>query len=225
MNKIETSENLPSLDLPELTIKKYSTPMPEITKIIFDWDDTFNPTSWLHKIARPLSQEHRRYLSDISTLVIMIITQAKLYGDVIIITNADEGWVEDSCSINMPFLLPHLSNISIISAQARYSKLYKDSRQWKIAAFHEEVVKKLISPHKVNVISIGDSNFELSALNSLKCMIPAGLHIELITKGVKLLEKPDHLTLIKELNIINTHIKSIIELPISYNQMITLEES
>lgn len=202
-------------------VEPVEEPLPQlrVTKIVFDWDDTFMPTSWLEKIKHSPDQEGLQDLADLSKIAISVITQAKLYGQVIIVTNADEGWVHQSCTKHMPSLEPHLSGIPIISAQERYSLLYSDPCQWKIAAFRDELLPDLLPYSTLNVISVGDGVPEFTAINYLKNLISPLLNINLITKGIKLLEKPDPNMLIYELEIIYRDMKEIVEVPESINQL------
>lgn len=199
-------------------------PLPriQVTKIVFDWDDTFMPTSWLEKIKHSPDQEGLQELADLSKVAISVITQAKLYGLVIIVTNADEGWVHQSCSQHMPLLQPHLAGIPVISAQEKYSLLYPDPRQWKIAAFRDELLPDLLPYTSLNVISIGDGLPEFTAINYLKNLIKPYLKINLITKGIKLLEKPEPNMLRQQLEIVYTDMKAIVELPESMNQLMRI---
>ena len=199
-------------------------PLPrlQVTKIVFDWDDTFMPTSWLEKIKHSPDQEGLQELADLSKVAISVITQAKLYGLVIIVTNADEGWVHQSCSQHMPLLQPHLAGIPIISAQEKYSLLYPDPRQWKIAAFRDELLPDLRPYTSLNVVSIGDGLPEFTAINYLKNLIKPYLNINLITKGIKLLEKPEPNMLRQQLEIVYTDMKAIVELPESINQLMRI---
>ena len=199
-------------------------PLPrlQVTKIVFDWDDTFMPTSWLEKIKHSPDQEGLQELADLSKVAISVITQAKLYGLVIIVTNADEGWVHQSCSQHMPLLQPHLAGIPIISAQEKYSLLYPDPRQWKIAAFRDELLPDLLPYTSLNVVSIGDGLPEFTAINYLKNLIKPYLNINLITKGIKLLEKPEPNMLRQQLEIVYTDMKAIVELPESINQLMRI---
>lgn len=199
-------------------------PLPrlQVTKIVFDWDDTFMPTSWLEKIKHSPDQEGLQELADLSKVAISVITQAKLYGLVIIVTNADEGWVHQSCSQHMPLLQPHLAGIPVISAQEKYSLLYPDPRQWKIAAFRDELLPDLLPYTSLNVISIGDGLPEFTAINYLKNLIKPYLNINLITKGIKLLEKPEPNMLRQQLEIVYTDMKAIVELPESINQLMRI---
>jgi hypothetical protein len=202
-------------------IEPVDEPLPrlQVTKIVFDWDDTFMPTSWLEKIKHSPDQEGLQELADLSKIVISVITQAKLYGLVMIVTNADEGWVHESCSRHMPNLKPHLAGIPIISAHERYSLLYSDPCLWKIAAFRDELLPDLLPHTTLNVISIGDGVPEFTAVNFLKNLISPLLNINLITKGIKLLEKPDPNMLIYELEIVYRDMKDIIELRENMNQL------
>jgi hypothetical protein len=202
-------------------VEPVDEPLPrlQVTKIVFDWDDTFMPTSWLEKIKHSPDQEGLQELADLSKIAISVITQAKLYGLVIIVTNADEGWVHESCSRHMPNLKPYLAGIPIISAQERYSLLYSDPCLWKIAAFRDELLPDLLPYTTLNVISIGDGVPEFTAVNFLKNLISPLLNINLITKGIKLLEKPDPNMLIYELEIVYRDMKDIIELRENVNQL------
>ena len=197
---------------------KVTLPKLKATKIVFDWDDTFMATTWLDGIKRAPNQEELVDLEILSKLVIAIITQAKLYGDVIIVTNADQGWVQYSCSEYMSSLLPHLLDMPIISAQERYSSLYSNPTFWKFAAFRDEILEGVLPYSWLNVVSIGDSDAEFKAVNCLKNIIPSDFNINLITKGIKLMEKPTIKLLIQQLQILNRDIKSIIECPQSINQ-------
>jgi hypothetical protein len=68
------------------------------------------------------------------------LSAASQYGHVIIITNSDEGWVEHSAQTFLPALVPYLKNYTIISARARFQKLYPSRPLcWKAAAFAHEV--------------------------------------------------------------------------------------
>ena len=68
-----------------------------------------------------------------------LATAAK-YGEVIIITNSDEGWVQFSAERYIPNLIPIVSKYRIISARTCYEKFYPGQPLcWKAAAFAHEV--------------------------------------------------------------------------------------
>eukprot|EP00397_Hematodinium_sp_SG-2012_P037689 GEMP01040876.1.p1 GENE.GEMP01040876.1~~GEMP01040876.1.p1 ORF type:complete len:345 (+),score=76.27 GEMP01040876.1:490-1524(+) len=105
------------------------------TIIIFDWDDTLFPTSWvrhekgLHwrypleqQIKSFSDQEIATFKNQLSTLqknVDRILTQAMILGHVVIVTLARPPWVELSCDNFFPhigrFVKKH--NIKIVYAQ------------------------------------------------------------------------------------------------------------
>ena len=65
--------------------------------------------------------------------VISLINRAQQLGSVIIITNAETGWVELSCKKFMPRVAPLLTNIKILSARSTYEALFPDSpSDWKV---------------------------------------------------------------------------------------------
>ena len=65
---------------------------------------------------------------------------AAMYGEVIIITNSDDGWVKFSAERFVPNLLPCLERYRIVSARTRYERFYPGQPLcWKAAAFAHEV--------------------------------------------------------------------------------------
>jgi predicted molibdopterin-dependent oxidoreductase YjgC len=89
------------------------------------------------------------------------------HGKTYIITNAAEGWVEFSAKKFMPAVLPILQKVSIISARAKFQKLFPtDVPQWKLHTFLE-TQKDLTDGNIKNLIAIGDSMFELDAAHNL----------------------------------------------------------
>ena len=68
------------------------------------------------------------------------LAAASKYGEVIIITNSDEGWVQFSAERYVPNLVPVVSRYRIISARTSYEKYYPGQPLcWKAAAFAHEV--------------------------------------------------------------------------------------
>jgi hypothetical protein len=139
--------------------------------IIFDWDDTLLPTSYIRisgNLEKEISPEISAEYNSISIAVKEILTIAKTYGEVIIITNSGDGWVKTSCEKFMPSLWPFLSTFTIISCLSRYSNGINLPEHWKRIAF-EDVVLNYIDHHETNkfpknIISLGDAAEERSAL-------------------------------------------------------------
>jgi hypothetical protein len=145
------------------------------TLIIFDWDDTLFPTSWLQKqgllrdMAR-LSIEQEKELVQMSERVASTLQTAMHLGHVVIVTNGEQGWIEMSCTKFMPSLVSLLKTVEIVSARSTYEHSSQEPSEWKRLAFEEEVRlfygSKAIDQQR-NVVSLGDSLHELFALKSV----------------------------------------------------------
>ena len=71
--------------------------------IIFDWDDTLLPTSFLVSKNmidkdKKLNEKDQTKLNKLEILVKNLLTLTLSKGEVYIITNAGEGWVEESAT-------------------------------------------------------------------------------------------------------------------------------
>ena len=161
--------------------------------IIFDWDDTLLPTSFLVKKGifsslKKFTKYEKKKLSELEDLILQLLTLVLNKGDVYIITNADKGWVEYSCKVIYPKL--NISNIlqkiKIISAKNKYQRKFPgDSRIWKIKTFIN--LTKDIDVKKItNIICSGDSAFEIEAGKIL-----ASKFNQAFIKAIKLKEKPE----------------------------------
>ena len=112
--------------------------------LIFDWDDTICPSSTIDALGKDTIADFPPQLQatflNICHKTKEMIALAKSCGDVVIITNSDEGWVKFSAGKFMPSLLPLLDEVEIVSARTRYERLYpRQPLCWKAAAFAHEV--------------------------------------------------------------------------------------
>lgn len=169
------------------------------TLMFFDWDDTLFPTTWLRlqssleKDAVTTPEEadllHRLAKSTESTLLM-----AMGIGKVVIVTNAEEGWVEMCCQKFMPSLLQVLAQVDIISARSTYEKCSDDAAEWKRLAFAREVNSFYgESDQQRNIVSLGDSLQEQSALNTVCHSL-----LNCCGKSLKFLESPTLMELLDE---------------------------
>ena len=159
--------------------------------IIFDWDDTLLPTSFLISKGiinslEKLTKFERRKILDLEELILQLLTLSVDKGDVYIITNADRGWVEYSSKLIYPSITNILQKINIISARNNYEDKYPGNlRIWKIQAFmnltHNLDIKKI-----TNIICLGDSIFEIEAGKIL-----ATKFTNAFIKTIKFKEKPE----------------------------------
>ncbi len=170
--------------------------------IIFDWDDTLLPTSFLTPGGVfdeniKISSVDNEKLLKLEQAALKLLTDAIEKGKVYIITNAGKGWVEYSAKKFYPSVLPVLEKIKIISARGMYEKIFPgNSRQWKIEAFlniQKNVNMKLVT----NIICIGDSLFEMEAGRIL-----ASKFTEAFIKTIKFREAPKLDELLKQLKLV-----------------------
>lgn len=130
------------------------------TVIIFDWDDTLLCTSFLHRYGA-VPPRCRQCLEDIGHTGRELLELARQLGRTFIITNSLTGWVEQSAASYAPELLPALRQVDVISARTRYEPHFPRS-QWKVQAFLE-VQRQMDSQVVTNLLSVGDSDFEMDA--------------------------------------------------------------
>jgi hypothetical protein len=141
------------------------------TLIILDFDDTLFPTTWLlnegfldgDAALDPVQSALLQRLEDHAAKTLQMAMQ---YGEVVIITNAMQGWVEHSCAVFMPSLVPFLQQIKIVSARSSYeSEDVPSPTSWKTLAFAREVGRFCNGPSEARtIISLGDSLCEQQAL-------------------------------------------------------------
>lgn len=181
---------------------------PENTVLIFDWDDTVLPYSWLRAQSIRLNGQPRlaawqcELLERAATSAAETIHLAKQLGTVVFVTNAEEGWIEWTCRTFMPLLHPSLQEVKLVSARTAYEKTLLCPVEWKVSAFDSELerifgAEVMECPGSVkNVISIGDGLDEREALlrvarrypsvraKSLKIMPNAGIHELIVVQSL-----------------------------------------
>ncbi|CAH0477027.1 unnamed protein product [Peronospora belbahrii] len=122
-----------------------STSVRDRTVVVFDWDDTLCPSSWLH--AHDLlpkyrghqisvTPEQREVLNFISAHVARLLQKAVAYGPVFVVTAAEYGWVEMSAALYLPDVqsVLALADVHIVSARSWYEQTFGlggDSAAWK----------------------------------------------------------------------------------------------
>ena len=106
--------------------------------IVFDYDDTILASSWLAQNNlrldgnEPVPLEAQKQLAQLATSAAKLLQHAQAYGEVVIITNAETGWVELSAKKFMPSLLPILAKTRVISARSTYECQYSSPLEWKV---------------------------------------------------------------------------------------------
>ena len=177
--------------------------------IIFDWDDTLLPTSFLSPGGNfnfdiILSKSDKEKLLKIEKEVYTLLGNATSKGDVYIITNAESGWVEFSANTFYPSLKDILAKIKIISAREEFGKIFPEEiKEWKIQSFLN-LLKFTKVKLVTNLICLGDSFYEIEAGRIL-----ASQFREAFIKTIKFKEKPKLDDLLKQLTAVNQSFNSI----------------
>lgn len=176
------------------------------TLIIFDWDDTLMYTSFLlHGMSHGVTPATRQHLQNIERASYNLLEMALGLGHTFIITNAQEGWVEECVARNMPSMRKILERVPVISARTNHEADCTNLNQWKKRAFLE-LGKQLDKETITNLVSVGDSNFEMDAVHLLGQQFSRSL-----IKTVKLQESPNPEELMKELDLIVSKFRKIVE--------------
>ena len=177
--------------------------------IIFDWDDTLLPTSFLTPKGTfsediQLSSSDCKKMQQIANYVYDILKESIEKGDVYIITNAGINWVQFSANLFYPNISELLKKIKIISARGEYEKSFPGNlRQWKIQAFLN-LLKNVDNKLVTNIICIGDSLFEMEAGRIL-----ASNFKEAFIKTIKFREAPKLDELLKQLKLVSQQFGAI----------------
>lgn len=194
--------------------------------IIFDYDDTILPTSFLNrrglKLGGPTDDKSledlesvRPILDEYSAVVNRTLTMAKRLGHVLIVTNAEDRWISLTVRKYMPESANLIEQFQHISARSMFEPtgLFTPIA-WKQSAFKMVVeeymaasaTKSLVSVLP-QVISLGDSAHEREAV--LKVAKDFGNRITV--KSLKFMEKPDIESLKKEHLLIQECLKDIVK--------------
>lgn len=143
------------------------------TLVICDWDDTLFPTSSLQLLGLlygdiALCEDHMEQIVRLTASVEKLLRIALQFGKVVIVTNAQKGWVEKCCRRVMPSLLPLFEQIEIVSARSTYERCATNPSEWKRLAFdHEVEILETSGAQQYDIVSLGDSIHEQQAIISL----------------------------------------------------------
>jgi hypothetical protein len=185
-----------------------------INIIIFDWDDTLFPSEYF-KTRINMLQNHnlipkniKLELRTLASNIIKVITNAKSYGNVTIISNASMKWLQ-LCFDIVPEIIPILRTINIVSAQDNFKHQSSDPAKWKEWTFYH-YISYLIKgydqqdniKYDYNIISIGDSIHERDALKKITNYLKEKNQYSIFAKTIKLVETPTFEKVINQLQIL-----------------------
>ena len=185
------------------------------TLIILDWDDTLFPTDWALKNGIDLTQASARdqyvvYFQELDRVLSRLLTKLAKYGNVVIITNALPEWVKIS-SIVLPNTFAILRKTKIISARAKYCDMTENVMHWKELAFKSEIKNEFKHKKFLNIISIGDADYEYKALISLDSWDHSlqnkndqanKVSTRKILKSIRFMKNPSHDILVDQLEVL-----------------------
>lgn len=211
--------------------------------IIFDWDDSLMPTTAFRAALAAeatIAAEAARAGSVPSTWKeedwsacevagVMALQAAKEIGRVLIVTNAEEGWVEESAGRRMPRLLAALQGVPVISAGSIFGPQGVPQWHWKAHCF--ERIAELLQDESIlagkpshparlegQSVSVGDSLTERSAALE----VARSRHIAWNVTTVKLREGPTVRELTAQLQLCARHLPHI--LPVSGSLDLVMSE-
>ena len=165
------------------------------------WLAPINLIKNIENISKDIKIVLKYYFVQLANQIKYLILNAQRYGEVIIITNSDTGWIKDTCKL-MPELLPVLDTIKIISSRDKWKNKSKIPGDWKKFEF-EEIIKTFIKSNKnkiIKLICIGDSNDEHTAILHVASIINSIVGYTAYTKQFKFKFKSDAIELINQVN-------------------------
>lgn len=202
-------------------------PQERDTVILLDWDDTLLCSSFLQehglRLDTPLAdlsvpedplatleekqaREVAVQIRELEAGVHQLLTTCIAAHRTVIVTNAEQGWVQLSAARFFPSVVPLLASLSVISARSTFEPLFPGCPlKWKYYCCHSVLVgggffgvdgRKEVDKH---VISLGDSHVEREAVRALCRGVPACR-----TKTVKFSERPTAEQLRRQLELVLT---------------------
>jgi len=199
---------------------------------IIDWDDTLFPSNWITKNNIDLTNteslnKYKLFFIELDNILSNVINSLNKLGNIFIVSNASLTWIKNCLAI-LPYTnkLVNAFNINIISARDNYfnqNSLNNPEKasiiEWKIICFQDILINILNSitgkfneKNYLNIISIGDANYEYVALMNLNNFFEINnLDINYFLKNIKFIEKPEFNILIDELVILRKNIQMIVD--------------
>jgi len=218
------SENAPSSDVTALISSVCGGPLPSIgsgprsypTLIFFDWDDTLLASSHLASHGCRLDSPHDppeeilQHLDLLQASVLQVLSLAARHGEVVIVTNAEHGWVQLSAEKWMPRVLDVVRQLPVISARSTFEEKYPASPfQWKYHAMNQALSKAREQYEEakhglLHVMSLGDSHVEREAVRAVTSQVE-----NIRTKSVKFAEHPTMEQLRRQLDLVHSSFQYI----------------
>lgn len=180
------------------------------TLFILDWDDTLFPTNWVMKNGINLMMSNTRdqyiiYFQELDRVLSKFLRKATSLGKVIIVTNALPDWINVS-SVVLPETYNLLKKVKIVSAREIYRKKSSNMMDWKMMAFRDIIDLEFKNTSLMNIISVGDAEYEYQALIALNDRYNG---VVKYLKSVRFMKDPTHDILIDQLEVLNDAIPTV----------------
>jgi len=192
---------------------------PDQTIIILDWDDTLCASTgcmWQHGLTvdkRPAG-DVAVALEELASAAGALLEQSfDLAAKVVVVTNAEDGWVNLSSKAWLPSLQPFLDKCEVVSARSTWEPHGITSPAgWKAHAF-EDVIQRFYSRYRhqswKNIISVGDAPYEREALSRVSRWAPSR-GSKCRSKSVKFVVRPTIAQLTRELRVLAECLREIV---------------
>ncbi|CAD7964691.1 unnamed protein product [Amoebophrya sp. A120] len=212
----------------DVVMKTEKTELPEgyhkeDTLFIFDWDDTILPTTWLAlnelRVDMPgeVPQNLKAQLDDYAPWAMRTLEEAKKYGKVLIVTNAEDGWIELTIKKFFPSWEDLMGTIPYHSARSTWEPTGCTLPvEWKVRSFDHEIRSyydnqrdhhgRSVGRDNVrrNIIGLGDSTSDREAMLHV-----TGGKANTTGKSLKFMERPNLEHLQKQHHLIASSIRQI----------------
>jgi len=171
--------------------------------IIFDWDDTLFPTTYLTPkgiyIERETTQEESLLFKDLELSVLKLILFAVNKGETYILTNSILKWVHYCIQNYYPKVKEVLDKVKIISSRELYEQKFpNNSKKWKLESYlNIATLTKYNKKMLTNIINISDSSSDITAVTKL-----SESFVNVILKTLKFKDAPNLQDLSKELKLV-----------------------
>lgn len=217
-----------SLDLTPLSCKSVKSTgssaeyhQPNQTIIILDWDDTLCPstTCMRHHGLSVLGALPEGEVADSLQALswecqALLDLAASLAEKVVVVTNAEEGWVDLSCKAWLPSLQGSLAKAEVCSARSTWEPRGVSSPAgWKARTF-EDVIDRFYSRYEKqswkNIISIGDAPHEREALFRVMRLTAGERGKRCRSKSVKFVLRPSIEQLTREIQMLRESLREIV---------------
>jgi hypothetical protein len=180
------------------------------TLFILDWDDTLFPTNWVMQNGINLTNSTTRdqyiiYFQELDRVLSKFLRRVISLGKVIIVTNALLVWIDIS-SVVLPNTYHLLRKVEIISARGTYKDKSSKMMDWKMMAFRDLIDREFKDIKLMNIISVGDAEYEYQALIALN---NRKIGTKKFLKSVRFMKDPSHDILVDQLEVLNDAIPKI----------------